>query len=104
LNTLIKLFLLITRHLTNVTLDWFDPIRPQDFIIVDQSSALLACDLCGECERLMSDVGKQMAGGAVKWLIAITITTIARFHQFKYHSAIMANHIGVHHAKALPYG
>jgi hypothetical protein len=52
----------------------------------------------------MSDVGKQMAGGAVKWLIAITITTIARFHQFKYHSAIMANHIGVHHAKALPYG
>jgi hypothetical protein len=27
---------------------WFDPIHPQDCIIADQSSALLACDLCGE--------------------------------------------------------
>jgi hypothetical protein len=50
------------RHLTNLSLAWFDPIRPQDFIIVDQSSALLACVLCGESEMSMSDVGKNMAG------------------------------------------
>ena len=62
MNILIKLFLLIIRHLTNLSLAWFDPIRPQDFIIVDQSSALLACDLCGESEMTMSDVGEKMAG------------------------------------------
>jgi hypothetical protein len=37
-----KLFLLIIRHLTNVSLAWFDPIRPQDCIIADQSSALFS--------------------------------------------------------------
>ena len=56
-----------------MSLAWFDPIRQQDCIIADQSSALLACDLCGECERSMSDVGKKWReghfGGAVKWLI-----------------------------------
>ena len=62
LNTTMKIFLLFIRHLTNLSLAWFDPIRPQDFIIVDQSSALLACDLCGESEMSMSDVGKKMAG------------------------------------------
>jgi hypothetical protein len=59
LNTTMKLFLLFIRHLLNLSLAWFDPIRLQDFIIVDQSSALLACDLCGESEMLMSDVGKK---------------------------------------------
>jgi hypothetical protein len=62
LNTLIKLFLLIIRHLTNVSLAWFDPIRPQDCIIADQSSALLACDLCGESEMIDERCRKKMAG------------------------------------------
>jgi hypothetical protein len=33
LNTLMKPFLLIIRHLTNVSLAWFDPIRRQDCTI-----------------------------------------------------------------------
>jgi hypothetical protein len=49
-------------NLTNVPLAWFDPIRQQDLIIADQSSALFSSDLCGECEMTMSDVGKKMAG------------------------------------------
>jgi hypothetical protein len=63
LDTTMKIFLLFIRHLTNLSLAWFDPIRPQDCIIVDQSSALLACDLCGESQMSMSDVGKN--GGKV---------------------------------------
>ena len=59
--------------MTNVSPAWFYPIRQQDCIIADQSSALLACDLCGESEMTMSDVGKKWReghfGGAVKWLI-----------------------------------
>jgi hypothetical protein len=60
-NTLMKLFLLIIRHIMNLSLAWFDPIRRQDCIIADQSSALLACDLCGESEMTVSVVEK-MAG------------------------------------------
>jgi hypothetical protein len=48
--------------MTNVSPAWFYPIRQQDCIIADQSSALLACDLCGESEMTMSDVGEKMAG------------------------------------------
>jgi hypothetical protein len=47
--------------MTNVSPAWFDSIRQQDCIIADQSSALLACDLCGESKMTMSDV-KKMAG------------------------------------------
>jgi hypothetical protein len=68
-----KIFLLFIRHLTNLSLAWFDPIRPQDCIVADQSSALLACDLCGESQMSMSDVGKKWReghfGGAVKGLM-----------------------------------
>jgi hypothetical protein len=58
LNTLMKPFLLVIRHLMNLSLAWFDPICPQYCIIADQSSELLECDLCGESEMSMSGVEK----------------------------------------------
>jgi hypothetical protein len=45
LNILIKLFLPINLHLTNVFLAWFDPICQQDCTAAVRSSAMLARDL-----------------------------------------------------------
>ena len=57
----------------NVSLAWFDPIRQQDCIVADQTSALLACYLCGESEMSRAMWEKKWRechfGGAVKWLM-----------------------------------
>jgi hypothetical protein len=79
-----KLFLLIIRHLTNVSLARFDPIRPQDCKIVDQSSALLACDLCGESEMSMSNVGKKWREGHFWGAVKKMVNSIV--HYYDYHS------------------
>jgi hypothetical protein len=49
--------------MTNVSLAWLDSIRQQDCIVADQSSALLACDLCGERKMTMSNVGEKWREG-----------------------------------------
>jgi hypothetical protein len=77
-------FFLIIIHLTNVSLALFDPIRPQDCIIADQSSALLAlaCDLCGESEMIDEHGRKKWRegdfGGAMKGLMLIHLISTSR--------------------------
>jgi hypothetical protein len=49
----------------NLSLAWFNPIHPQDCIIADQSSALLACDLCGGESGMTMSVVEKNGGKAI---------------------------------------